>query len=337
MVTGLTRYVAAKALLALPTLFILLTFFFLITHVLPGDPAAWIAGPYATPEDIAQIRHEMGLDRPLLNQLADYYSRLMRGDFGRSYASKRYVTDEILEAYPATLELSVASIIIAVLIGIPSGILAALKKDGILDQLVRMFNVSFASVPVFWLGILFQVSLGVSLGLFPIAFRTSVDVSIHRITGLLIVDSVLTLNLGGLASTLRHLFMPAMTMGLMMSPGISRIARGSMIAELSEDYITTAKAKGCTSRSIVYKYALRNAMIPIVTMIGMSLVGLMGGAILVETVFSLPGLGRLLVTAAYGRDYPLLQGCVLVISLVILSGTTIMDILYAKLDPRVRM
>lgn len=337
MGTHLGRYALLRVLTAIPILFLILSLFFVVTHVLPGDPAAWLAGDYATPEAIATIRQEFGLDKPIHVQLVKYFSSLLTGDLGRSYASQRPVMDQIAEAYPVTLELSMSALVIGVLVGIPSGIFAALKKNKPLDQFLRVLNLSFASIPIFWLGMLLQSGLGVSLRLLPIAGRIGTTVSVQRITRILIIDSILTLNLEGLVSSLRHILMPALTLGLMISPIISRITRASLIAELAEDYVTTAKAKGCPRFRIVYKYALRNAVVPVVTVIGMAFVGLMGGVVLVETVFSLPGIGRLIVEAAFARDYNLLQGCVLVISLVVLAATTILDIAYAKLDPRVTL
>jgi peptide/nickel transport system permease protein len=337
MVTRLGRYAITRILFGIPVLFLILVLFFYVTHVLPGDPAVWLAGDRGTPADIEEIRHKMGFDRPIHIQFVEYFSSLLLLDLGKSFTSARPVTDELAQAYPVTLELAISATILGILIGIPTGVLAALKKDTIIDQFLRIFSVSFISLPVFWLGMLLQMSLSVGLGFFPVAGRLDVDVSVQRITGMLIVDSLLTLNFKGLASSLRYIFLPSLTLALYMFPGISRIARASMITELSEEYVTTAKAKGCSRSSIVYKHVLRNAMIPTVTMIGMSFVGLIGGVVLTETVFSLPGIGRLLVTAAYGRDYPLLQGCVLAIALVILAVTTILDTICAKLDPRLTM
>ncbi len=306
---SLARYIARRVLQAIPTLLILIVFMFILVRILPGDPARLIAGLEATEEDVERIREVLGLNKPLHEQFIDYMSGLLRGDLGTSIKYDRPVLEEILARFPKTLELAIAAELIAIALAIPLGVVSALKpytKTGLLATIVSLIG---SSMPIYWLGLMLIYIFSVQLRLLPSSG-----------TG-----------------TLAHLVLPAVTLATLLMGNLVRITRASVLEALESNYIVTARSKGLREEVVVYRHALRNALIPIITITGLQLGALLGGAILTETVFAWPGLGQLLLTAINSRDYPLIQGIIIFYAVILIVINLVIDIAYAYIDPRVRV
>lgn len=332
----LGTYAVVKFLSAIPLMFILLTAIFFVMRVLPGDPVLMMVGEKAPQTEIDRIRHELGLDRPIHLQFFSYLRDMVSGDFGRSLMTKRPIIHMILETYPVSIELAIYSIFLGVILGLPIGIIGALKSDTYIDQFLRFIVFATYSMPSFWLGMIFQIFFGLQLNLLPISGRLSVTTEIPKIIGIYTIDSLLDMNFKAFIDSIKYLVLPCSTLAIAIIPRISRIARGNMLDQMREDYITTARAKGIPESQVVYKHAFKNSLLPIITVIGLSFAGLLGGTILIETVFSLPGLGRLLVTGLCSRDFPLVQAIVFIYALVVAMVNIMIDIISAIIDPRVR-
>jgi peptide/nickel transport system permease protein len=309
-------YVIRRLLALIPVALVVATVAFVLIHLSPGDPAAIIAGPDAPAEDVAQIRRTLGLEQPLHMQLLRWYGRLVQGDLGQSIFLRKPVVDAILDRAEPTLLLTLCATFIAVLIGVPVGVLSARHHNTATDQTFMVFALLGISVPNFLLGLIFVLVFGVWLGWFPVAGYSPLE--------------------DGWLLTARSLVLPAFSLGLVQSALIARIARSSMLDVLREQFITTGRAKGLGERIVVYKHALRNALVPTVTVIGISFAVLISGAVVVETVFNIPGLGRLVVSAVSRRDYPVVQGVVLVIAGVYMLVNLLVDLSYLVIDPRVK-
>jgi len=333
---SLAGYVARRVLLIIPTLLGVSLLTFALSRIVPGDPARLAAGAQATPEMYEQIRTEFGLDQPLPLQYWHYLTGLITGDWGRSILSRRPVVDDLRVFWPATLELVTAAMLIAVLVGVPLGILAAVRADRPADQVSRVVALLGVSLPAFWLAILFQLLFGLRLGWFPIAGRlgTLADAP-TQITGLYIVDSLLTGNWVTLRDSLRQLFLPAVTLSFPAMATIMRFTRATLLEVMGQDYVRTARAKGSTERRVVVRHALRNAMIPTITMIGLSFGWSMGGSVLVETVFDWPGIGLYATKSALTLDFMPIMGIALLYRLVFSVINILVDLTYGALDPRV--
>lgn len=302
------RYIVKRILLLVPVVFGVLTFVFLMIHLVPGDPVELMLGETALQADKETLRKELRLDEPIAVQYLHYLGGLIRGDFGRSLHTNRPVLTSILERFPATIELALAALLIATLIALPLGIIAALRQHSLVDNGAMLFALLGVSIPNFWLGPLLIIFFSLKLGWFPVSGRGS----------------------------LLHLVLPAITLGTGMSAILARMTRSTFLEVLGKEYITVARAKGIRSLSVVLKHALRNALIPIITIIGLQLGALLSGAIITETIFSWPGIGRLTIQAINTRDYPLVQGCVLFISLSYVMVNLLTDLFYAYIDPRIR-
>jgi len=312
-----------------------LTFF--IAHVVPGDPVLVALGEHAREEQIVAYRRAYGLDRPVPVQYAVYMSRLTRGDLGISIRTRRPVADDLQEFLPATIELSGAAWLVALLLGIPAGILSAVFKDRIFDHLSRLGALIGASFPVFWLGLLLLGAFYYRLRWLPGPGRLDVVISPPPLrTGLLLVDAVLAGDGEALRNALRHLVLPALTLGLFSTAVIARMTRSAMLEVLFQDYIRTARAKGLREGRVVALHALKNAMIPTLTIIGISFGSLLSGAVLTETIFAWPGLGRYATASAISLDFPAVMGVTLVVAVVYTQVNLVVDLIYARLDPRVR-
>ncbi|HXH82110.1 MAG TPA: ABC transporter permease [Candidatus Tectomicrobia bacterium] len=309
-------YVARRLLALLPVVLVVATVAFVLIHLAPGDPASVIAGPDATAEDVQRIQKQLGLDAPLAVQLVRWYGRLLRGDLGDSIFLRKPVTEAILDRVEPTLLLTVFAIVIAIAIGVPAGVVAARHHNSATDQALMVVALLGISIPNFLLGLVFVLVFSVWLGWFPVAGYSPLEY--------------------GWARTLRSLVLPAFALGLVQSALIARIARSSMLDVLREQYITTGRSKGLGERALVYKHALKNAMIPTMTIIGISFAVLISGAVVVETVFNIPGLGRLVISAVLRRDYPVIQGVVLCIAGVYMLVNLAVDLSYVLFDPRVR-
>lgn len=305
------RYSLGRLVSTIPVLLGVTLLVFAMTALTPGDPVIALLGESAqgvSAETIAELRGQLGLDKPLPQQYVEYMGRLVRGDLGTSLRSGRPVATEIAERLPATAQLAFAGMALAVALGLTLGILAAVRRGGVVDLLAVVVALAGVSIPVFWSGFLLMMLFSLELGWLPASGRGS----------------------------WRHLVLPAVTIGLSSAAFIARITRSTMLESLRRDYIRTARAKGVSGQGVVMRHALKNAMIPIITVVGLQLGGLLGGAVLTETVFAWPGAGRMLVDAIVARDLPLVQGGVLVLSLLFIFVNLIVDLAYAALDPRVR-
>jgi dipeptide transport system permease protein len=304
----------------------------------PGDPVEVRTGEHGmSPERLAYFRHELGLDQPVWRQFLDYLWRLAHGDFGVSLSSQQKVVTEFLTLFPATLELSFFAMLFAIAIGVPAGALAAVKRGGFYDQALMTVSLFGYSMPIFWWGLLLIMFVSVRLGLLPVSGRIDlINYSFDQPTGFMTIDALLSDQPGALLDALRHLILPAIVLGTVPLAVIARMTRSSMLEVLSEDYVRTARAKGLSPARVIGVHALRNALLPVVTVIGLSVSGLMAGAVLTETIFSWPGVGHWLIDSIGRRDYPALQGGVLLISAVVVFVNLIVDLVYGVIDPRIR-
>ncbi len=282
---------------------------FLLIHLVPGDPVEVMLGESAQPADRQALRHALGLDQPIPVQLLNYFNGLVHFNLGVSLHSQRSITELLMERFPATVGLTLAGLLVAMGIAFPLGIFAAVRKDTLWDHLAIGISLLGVSIPVFWMGPVLILILSLWLGWFPVSGRE------------------------GLAS----LVLPALTLGIALSAILSRMIRASILEVLNEDYIRTARAKGLRERAVIWRHALLNALLPVITVLGLQLGGLLGGAVIVETVFSWPGVGQLMVEAIHRRDYPVVQGCILLISFTYILVNTLTDFVYAWLDPRIRL
>jgi len=309
-------YVLRRLLAVVPVMLVVATVAFVLIHLAPGDPASVIAGPYASADDVAKLRHQLGLDEALPVQLVRWYGRLLRGDLGDSIFLRRPVTEAIVDRLEPTLLLTTWATLVAVLIGVPAGIVSARYHNSAVDQSLMGLALVGLSVPNFLLGLLMILVFGVWLGWLPVAGYVPLDEGLWR--------------------NLRSLVMPSLALGLVQSALIARITRSSMLDVLREQFVVTGRAKGLAENVVVYKHALKNAIIPTLTVIGITFALLIGGAVVIETVFNIPGLGRLIISAVLRRDYPVIQGVVLLIAVTYTAVNLLVDLAYLVVDPRVR-
>jgi peptide/nickel transport system permease protein len=309
---------------------------FFMVRAIPGDPAQVLLGQTATQEQVQQLREQMGLDNPIIVQYGLFLRDAATGDLGDSIVTGRPVTIELLARFPATLELTAFAMLLAVLVGVPVGVISAVKQYSILDKIASVFALAGISMPIFWLAMVLVVIFAVNLELLPFPGRLSSGVSIRAFTGLVLVDSLLTGNFAGFWDGLKHLILPAAALGTIPMAIIMRMTRSSMLEVMGEDYVRTARAKGVVPWRVIFKHALRNAMLPTVTVIGLQVGLLMGGAIITERIFSWPGVGQIAYESVYRRDYAMIQGVVLYGAALFVLVNLLVDILYAVLDPRVR-
>jgi len=328
-------YIIKRLLQIIPVILGVTLIAFALIHLAPGDPVRTMLGQHATQLEIDEIRAKYGLDQPLYVQYFIWLGDVLKGDLGRSILSHEQVTTEIASRFPNTIELAIAAMIFAIVIGVVAGIISATKQYSVADYSVMGIALFGISMPVFWLGIMLMMIFGVFLGWLPIGGRIDLLLPFQRITGFMVFDSIITLNGAALISVLQHLLLPAIALGTIPMAIIARTTRSSMLEVLRQDFIRTERAKGLSERKVIYKHAIRNAMVPVVTVIGLNFGLLLSGAILTETVFSWPGVGRLVVDAVYARDYPLVIGCILVFALVFVIVNLITDILYTYIDPRI--
>ena len=331
----MTRFIIRRILLALPVLLGIMTAVFILLQLIPGDPALALAGEKASVEQVERVREEFGLNRPLPVQYAYFLKSAFTLDFGASLRTHQPVASELRQFFGATMELSVAALCIALLIGIPAGVIAATHRATPLDYGTMLVALVGISTPVFWSGIVLIYILSFRLGLFPIGGIIGTGIKLDHVTDAYVLDSILTLNGPAFWSSLHHLLLPAFVLATIPMAIIARMTRSSMLEVLGQDYLRTARAKGLKEQGIVVRHALKNALIPIVTAIGLQFGGLLSGAFLTETVFGRPGLGRYVVAAIGARDYPAIQGTVLVVAVVFVFINLLVDVAYAAIDPRV--
>jgi peptide/nickel transport system permease protein len=311
-----TAYLVRRLIAVIPVMAVVVTLVFFLIHLIPGDPVAVMLGPDATPAQIEATRAALGLDRPVLDQLFLFYARILRGDLGRSYFLDRPVTQALWERVEPTLVLMGASLLVAVLIGVPSGIVAGANQGSWWDRLLMLGALLGVCIPGFWLSLNFIYLFAVQLGWLPAAGYASIFDDPWR--------------------ALRYMILPAVSLGFNQSALIARIARSCMVEVLHQDYIRTARAKGLSQRAVAYVHAFRNALVPVVTVIGITMAILIGGAVVTEIVFNIPGLGRLIISAILRRDYPVVQGVVLVTAAAYVLINLAVDMVYAFIDPRIR-
>ena len=329
------RYLIRRLLLLIPTLIGILTLVFIMLEAIPGDPAVALAGDKATPAQLDAIRKSYGLDRPILVQYLYYLKSAVTFDFGRSLRTHQPVTHELHQFFGATIELSIAALMIALIVGIPLGVIAATRRNTPTDYVSMIFALIGISTPVYWSGIICIYLLSFRLGIFPIAGIMDSDISLRHITYGYVTDSILTGNWPAFKSSVYHLALPAIVLSTIPMAIIARMARSSMLEILELDYLRTARAKGLADRSVIIRHALKNALIPVVTVIGLQFGGLISGAFLTETVFARPGVGRYVVTAIGARDYPVIQATTLIVAVLFVLINLFVDLLYAYLDPRI--
>jgi len=347
----LGRYIIRRLISVIPTLIGVTLVIFLFQRLIPGDPAVAMLGEHATEENVARIREQFGLNRPAFldrdalaegdlagffdSQYVRYFRRLAHLDLGDSIHRRIPVAETLKERFPATLELSLVSMSIALLIGIPAGIASASRRNTTLDGVTMVSSLVGVSMPIFWLGIMLIMLFSVFLQWLPSGARLSTGVEIQTITNLLLLDSLLTGNFEGFVDALKHIIMPAVALATIPAAIITRMTRSSMLDVLQEDYIRTASAKGLSERVVLFRHALKNAFLPVITIIGIQAGTLLAGAVLTETIFSWPGIGKWVYDAILGRDYPIVQGVTLLIALIFLLVNLAVDLSYAALDPRI--
>lgn len=345
------RYIIRRLISVIPTLIGVTLVIFLFQRLIPGDPAVAMLGEHATTENVARIREQFGLDKPAFldrdalaegdlseffdSQYMRYVGRLLQFDLGDSIHRRIPIAETLKERFPATIELALLAMGISLIIGIPIGILSAARRNSILDGTTMVGSLVGVSVPIFWLGIMEIMLFAVILKWLPSGSRLSSGVVIEPITNLLLLDSLLTGNWVGFNDALKHIIMPAISLATIPTAIITRMTRSSMLDVLQEDYIRTASAKGLSERVVLFRHALKNAFLPVITIIGIQVGSLLAGAVLTETIFSWPGIGKWVYDSILARDYPIVQGVTLLIAIIFLLVNLLVDLSYAILDPRI--
>ncbi len=357
----MTRHIINHLLSLILTMLGVTILVFLFIHLIPGDPAIVMLGEHAAVENVERIREQLGLNKPLIlnldamgqvfrgeisigegfkgffdSQYFGFLGRLLQGDLGRSVHEHTPIADLLKLKFPATVELSLMAMVFAIAVGMPAGIISATRRNSVFDNVSMIGALMGVSMPIFWLGLMLIYFFGVKLGLMPTYGRFPVYLSLETVTGLYILDSIITGNLEALGLALKHLAMPSVALGTIPMATIARMTRSSVLEVLQQDYIRTAYAKGLRERVVIIRHALKNAFLPIITVIGLQVGGLLAGAIMTETIFSWPGVGKWVYDAILARDYPVVQVAVLIITLVVAIVNLAVDISYVYLNPRIR-
>ena len=331
------RFFLGRLAVLIPTFIGVSIIAFSFIRLLTGVPVALLSGERVmSPERHAEISHQLGYDRPIVIQYLDYLWGILQGDFGTSITTKSPVLDQFLDLFPATLELSLCAILFAILLGIPAGVFAAIKRGSIFDQMIMGTALIGFSMPIFWWGLLLIILFSGILGWTPVSGRISLMFFFPSVTGFMLIDSLLSGQEGAFKSAVSHLILPTIVLGTIPLAVIARQTRSAMLEVLSEDYVRTARAKGLSAFRVVGMHALRNAMIPVVTTIGLQVGVMLAGAILTESIFSWPGIGKWMVDSVFKRDYPVIQGGLLIIAGIIMLVNLLVDLLYGLINPRIR-
>jgi len=331
------RFILTRVGLVIPTFIGITLLTFAMIRLIPGDPIEMLAGEHGIdPARHAELLHQFGFDRPLLVQYAVYVGQVLQGNLGISLSTHAPVIRDFLQLIPATIELSLAAMLFAVLLGLPAGMLAATRRGRFLDHSVMGLSLTGYSMPIFWWGLLLILLFSVNLGWTPVSGRIDIAYDFDPVTGFMLIDSLLSGQDGAFTSALSHLILPTIVLGTIPLAVIARMTRSSMLEVLNEDYIRTARAKGLSPVRVLWVHALRNALIPVITVIGLQVGTLMGGAILTEYTFSWPGIGHWLVDSIARRDYPALQSGVLLVATAVILVNLTVDLLYGLINPRIR-
>ncbi|MDO1585350.1 ABC transporter permease [Rhizobium oryzicola] len=332
----MASFLLRRLIALIPVMCIVLVIVFSLVRIIPGDPAVTLLGPGATEAQISALRAQLDLDKPVVLQFLSYTFGLLQGDFGVSLKSGQPVAHEILTRLPATIELSVLAVIVAVIFGIPIGVLSATRPNSLFDHITRIVSLLGVSMPAFLLALILQLIFGTWLGLLPVSGRMSSFITADAVTGFAVLDGLLTGNLAAAGSALLHLILPTAVLAAFLAATLGRFVRNTMLDVMTEDFIRTARAKGLPQRDVILKHGLRNSLLPAVTVIGLKFAEMLGGAILTETIFAWPGIGRFMFEAIKNRDYPVIQGTTLVFALMFVLTSIIVDLIYGLLDPRIR-
>ncbi len=330
------KYIGWRLWQLVPVLVGISVLVFFGMHLVPGDVAQLLLGDKGTDADLQRLRHQLGLDQPVYVQYARFLAGALQGDFGISLRTRQSAIWEIGQGLPVTIELSLAALLFAIVFGLAIGVVAARRPHSLVDTTAMIGVLIGVSMPVFWTGILLLLVFGGILGWLPLGGILKGGMTVRRITGMSLVDGLLTGNGPVVQSSLRHLILPAVALGATSMATIARMARSTMLEVLHLDYVRTARAKGVGERRVVSHHALRNALLPVVTVVGLQLGLLLSGAVLTETIFAIPGLGRLAITSVLARDYPVVQGVVIIAAGIFVLANLLVDVLYAYLDPRIR-
>ena len=330
------KFIVRRLIAAIPVLIGLSLVLFAFVHLLPGDPSRAILGQHATPEGIARIRDSLGLDKPLYEQYFIYIGQLLRGDLGASIITGAPVAADFAARFPGTIELTLFSLIIAAGVGIPLGRLAGRHVQGVTDGAVTVFSLLGISIPIFVLGLTLQWVFGAQLHWLPTSGRIDPRLNVPTITGFMLIDTLVAGRIDWFVDAVKHLILPAIALGSIPLAIITRITRASVLDVTNEDYVRTARAKGLTERRVDDRHIMRNAWLPVVTVIGLQVGGLLAGAVITETIFAWTGVGRWVVDAIGDRDYFIIQSSILIFALIFLVVNLVVDILYAYLNPRIR-
>ncbi len=332
----MTQYILRRLFSLIPVLLGVSIVVFGLIRMIPGDPVIVMMGDRASPEQVEQVREEMGFNRPIAIQYVEWMGRIVRGDLGTSIINRTPVMDELRQRLAATLEMVIVGLIIGVAVGVSIGILSALKRNSWVDLLASLFALVGVSMPIYWLALMLIYALAVNSRVFPPSARIDATMDVARHTGFMLIDTLLMGDPKLFLNALWHLILPASVLSTTVMPILARLTRASMLEVMRQDYVRTAEAKGLHSRTVVIRHALKNALLPIVTVIGLQLGGLLGGALLTETIFSWPGMGLWTYRAILSRDYPIVQGAVLISATIYVVVNLLVDISYAYLDPRIR-
>lgn len=329
-------YIIKRIMMIIPILICVSIISFSLLKLTPGDPAQVMLGSFASEERVAELREKLGLDRPILIQYWSFFTGIFRGDLGTSYITGDSVIKEIMSRFPATFELTTVSMFFAIIIAVILGIISAIKRNSAFDIISTTTAVIGMATPAFWLGLLLMYFFSIKLNILPLGGRIDLGISLEHYTNIYILDSIISSNFLAFKNVIRHLILPAIVMAIYPVAEVSQIVRSNMIDVLNQDYIRTAKAKGLTNRQVNYKHALKNALIPVITVVGIRLGKQFAGALIVEVIFSWPGIGRLAFNAIQSRDFPVIQGTILFIALIFIVLNLIVDTLYVFIDPRIK-
>lgn len=330
-------YILRRLLLLIPTLIFISFLSFVFVRMIPGDPAIIMLGERARKEDVEEYKEQMGLNQPIIIQYVRYVQQVFQGNLGNSIVNRVSVVSQLAYRLPATIEAIFGALFLGILIGVSMGILAAIKRNTPIDTIASLIALTGVSMPVFWLALILIYLFAVNIKLLPPGARVDANINITQITGFYLIDSLLMGRPDYFLNTVKHLLLPSFVLSLTIMPQIMRLTRASMLEVMRTDYIRTARAKGLGNRRVLLKHALRNAMLPVITVIGLQIGGLLGGAILIETAFSWTGMGSWFYGAISGRDYPVIQTAIMFNAIIFVGATLLVDISYALIDPRIRL